>query len=296
MASQLPVLRSSFDLYLEEINRFPLLSREDEQKYARRYVEKADLRAAQKLVTANLRFVVKIAYEYRHYDIKLADLVQEGNIGLMKAVSKFNPDRGYRLISYAVWWIKAYMQNYIIKNWSVVKLRSGGRSRSLFFRGALPPAGDAGAPDGPDLPDVPIRDEDRLLPEASEKTREERALNRETRLAMRDFSLDAMMDEEGKRSWLDMLPSEEEAVDDALVRQQEQQAVSEALEAVEQRLNPKERYILEHRVLADEPETLQQIGERFQISRERVRQIETALKTKIERSLRQRDAFSDEKG
>jgi RNA polymerase sigma-32 factor len=288
MASQLPVLRSSFDIYLEEINRFPLLTREEEQRYARKFVDKGDLRAAQKLVTSNLRFVVKIAYEYRNYEVKLADLTQEGNIGLMKAVSKFNPDRGYRLISYAVWWIKAYMQNYIVKNWSVVKLRSGGRSRSLFFRGT----GDE-EPGGPD-PNLPIADEDRLLPEVSEKTREERALNRETRLAMRDFSLDAMMDEEGKRSWLDMLPSEDEAVDDVLVRQQEQRIVSEALDEIERRLNPKERYILEHRVLADEPETLQQIGERFQISRERVRQIEAGLKNKIEKSLKQSEAFADE--
>jgi len=285
--SQLPVLRSSFDLYLEEINRFPLITREEEQRLARQYVDKADLRAAQKLVTSNLRFVVKIAYEYRNYEIKLADLIQEGNIGLMKAVSKFNPDRGYRLISYAVWWIKAYMQNYIVKNWSVVKLRSGGRSRSLFFRGTGPEV------EGPQ-PELPIADEERLLPEVSEKTREERALNRETRLAMRDFSLDAMMDDEGKRSWLDMLPSEDEAVDDALVRQQEQQIVSATLDEIERRLNPKERYILEHRVLADEPETLQQIGERFQISRERVRQIEAGLKSKIEKSLKQSEAFAEE--
>ena len=279
MSSQLPVLRSSFDLYLEEINRFPLLTREEEQRYARKFVEKGNLRAAQKLVTANLRFVVKIAYEYRHYDIKLGDLVQEGNIGLMKAVSKFNPDRGYRLISYAVWWIKAYMQNYIIKNWSVVKLRSGGKSRSLFFRANQ---------------EDPIEDESRLISEESEKTREEKAMSRETRLAMRDFSLDAMMDEGGSRTWLDMLPSQEEAADDALAREEEIQIVSDTLDDVEQRLNPKERYILEHRVLADEPETLQQIGERFEISRERVRQIEVALKGKIERSLKEHDAFADE--
>lgn len=285
MASQLPVVRSSFDLYLEEINHFPLLSREEEQKYARRYAEKGDLRSAQKLVTANLRFVVKIAYEYRSYGVKLSDLVQEGNIGLMKAVSKFNPDRGYRLISYAVWWIRAYMQNFIIKNWSVVKLRSGGRSRSLFF--SRHAAEDAER-------DGPIEESDRLLPAESNKTREERAMNRETRLAMRDFSLDAVMDEESKRTWLDILPSDVESVDDALARQEEQEIVSNTLDAVEPKLNPKERYILAHRVLSEEPATLQQIGDHFQISRERVRQIEVGLKRKIEQSLREHDAFADE--
>ncbi len=275
--SRLPVQRSSFDLYLEEINRWPLLTREEEVRIAKRYKEKGDLRSAQKLVTSNLRFVVKIAYEYRNYDIKLSDLIQEGNIGLMKAVSKFDPDRGYRLISYAVWWIKAYMQNYIIRNWSVVKLRSGGRNRSLFFRASR---------------DEPMDDE-HLLPAASSKTLEDRRMGRETRIAMRDFSLDAMMDDEGKRTFLDMVESGDESADVTLAREEERQIVSDKLDEIKESFNPKERYVLEHRVLSDDPETLQEIGSRFSISRERVRQIEVALKKKIRKSLTQTDAFAD---
>jgi RNA polymerase sigma-32 factor len=113
---------TSLELYLSEINRFPLLSVGDEQLFARAFRDGGDTRAAHRLVTANLRFVVKVAYEYRSYGFRMADLVQEGNIGLMKAVQKFDPDKGIRLISYAVWWIRAYIQNFILKSWSLVKL------------------------------------------------------------------------------------------------------------------------------------------------------------------------------
>ncbi len=265
-------------MYLEEINRFPLLTREEEVELAQRYVETGDLEAAQRLVTANLRFVVKVAYEYRKYDINLGDLIQEGNIGLMKAISKFNPDRGYRLISYAVWWIRAYMQNYIVKNWSVVKMRSGGRHRSLFFRTPT---------------DDDQKDESKLLPEESSKTREAKASKRETRLAMRDFSLDAVMDGEGTRSYIDLLASPDAPVDDELARSEEHDIVTAEIAELSEFLNEKERFILTNRVLTDEPQTLQEIGERFGISRERVRQIEVALKKKIEKNLRQHEAFAN---
>src|SRR5512145_2748217 len=123
---------SSLEIYLSEINRFPLLM-EDEQLLARQFRDSGDTRAAHRLVTANLRFVVKVSYEYRSYGFKMADLIQEGNIGLMKAVQKFDPDKGIRLISYAVWWIRAYIQNYILKSWSLVKLGTTQAQRKLFF-------------------------------------------------------------------------------------------------------------------------------------------------------------------
>src|SRR5918911_1327449 len=129
----LPSTASSLELYLSEINQFPLLTVEEEQNLARLYRRKGDTRAAHRLVTANLRFVVKVAYEYRSYGFKMADLIQEGNIGLMKAVQKFDPDKGIRLISYAVWWIRAYIQNYILKSWSLVKLGTTQAQRKLFF-------------------------------------------------------------------------------------------------------------------------------------------------------------------
>jgi RNA polymerase sigma-32 factor len=123
----------SLELYLSEINRFPLLDVDEEQRLAREYLSNRDTKAAHRLVTANLRFVVKVAYEYRSYGFRIADLVQEGNIGLMKAVQKFDPDKGIRLISYAVWWIRAYIQNYILRSWSLVKLGTTQAQRKLFF-------------------------------------------------------------------------------------------------------------------------------------------------------------------
>src|SRR6266498_2339026 len=129
----IPSTTSSLELYLSEINRFSLLNVEEEQLLARQFRDTADTRSAHRLVTANLRFVVKVAYEYRSYGFKMSDLIQEGNIGLMKAVQKFDADKGIRLISYAVWWIRAYIQNYILKSWSLVKLGTTQAQRKLFF-------------------------------------------------------------------------------------------------------------------------------------------------------------------
>ena len=124
---------SALERYMSEVKRIPMLSREEEDTLARRFRDHGDVDAAHKLVTANLRFVVKVAYQFKAYGMKMLDLVQEGNLGLMRAVQKFNPDRGYRLISYAVWWIKAYIQNYILRNWSLVKLGTTQAQRKLFF-------------------------------------------------------------------------------------------------------------------------------------------------------------------
>ena len=118
--NNLPIVKNSLESYLTQINQFPLLTQEEEFKLATRYRKDNDIEAAQKLITSNLRFVVKVAFEYKSYGVKLLDLIQEGNIGLMMAVKKFDPYKGYRFISYAIWWIRAYMQNYIIKTWSLV--------------------------------------------------------------------------------------------------------------------------------------------------------------------------------
>jgi RNA polymerase sigma-32 factor len=133
-ALELPAVTSTIDIYIAQINRFPILTAEEEFKVAVRLKKFNDMEAAEKLVVSNLRFVVKIAHEYRNYGFKLADLIQEGNIGLMHAVKKFDPYKGYRLISYAVWWIRAYIQNYIIKSWSLVKIGTTQTQRKLFFK------------------------------------------------------------------------------------------------------------------------------------------------------------------
>lgn len=131
---EVPAVTATLDLYIAEINRFSLLTAEEEFQLAVRLKKNHDMEAAEKLVVSNLRFVVKIAHEYRNYGVKLADLIQEGNIGLMHAVKKFDPYKGYRLISYAVWWIRAYMQNLIIKSWSLVKIGTTQAQRKLFFK------------------------------------------------------------------------------------------------------------------------------------------------------------------
>ncbi|MEQ8181560.1 MAG: RNA polymerase factor sigma-32, partial [Smithellaceae bacterium] len=131
---KLPLATGTLELYITEINRFPLLSPDEEFKLAVRLKKYNDMAAAEKLIVSNLRFVVKIAHEYRNYGFKLADLIQEGNIGLIHAVKKFDPYKGYRLISYAVWWIRAYIQNYLIKSWSIVKIGTTQAQRKLFFK------------------------------------------------------------------------------------------------------------------------------------------------------------------
>src|SRR4030042_5544567 len=130
----LPVIKNSLETYLVQINQFPLLTQEEEFSLAVRYRKHNDIEAAQKLITSNLRFVVKIAFEYKSYRLKLLDLIQEGNIGLMMAVKKFNPYKGYRFISYAIWWIRAYIQNFIIKTWSLVKIGTTQAQKKLFYK------------------------------------------------------------------------------------------------------------------------------------------------------------------
>ena len=132
--TNLPVVKNSLESYLTQINQFPLLTQEEEFKLATRYRKDNDIEAAQKLITSNLRFVVKVVFEYKSYGVKLLDLIQEGNIGLMMAVKKFDPYKGYRFISYAIWWIRAYIQNFIIKTWSLVKIGTTQAQKKLFYK------------------------------------------------------------------------------------------------------------------------------------------------------------------
>ncbi|MBM4371088.1 MAG: RNA polymerase factor sigma-32 [Deltaproteobacteria bacterium] len=278
-----PAPRSTLDTYIDEIRRVPLLSREEEMELARRFASGGDRDAARRLVEANLRFVVKIAHSYKHYNVKLVDLIQEGNIGLMKAVQKFQPDRGYRLISYAVWWIKAYMQNYIIRSWSMVRVGTAAAQRQLFFRMQSGREGDPGAAEavgealGADAGEAVGEGEVVLLPAAARRRRVEEEL----RVAQRDFSLDADIGEDGKQRFVDMLPDPGINQDESLAREQILEKVSARLAEVVGSLSDKERDILQSRLLSDTPETLQDIGDRYGVSRERIRQIETQLKKRL---------------
>jgi RNA polymerase sigma-32 factor len=273
---------SSLELYLGEINRFPLLTVEDEQLLARRYRAETDTRAAHRLITANLRFVVKVAYEYRSYGFRMADLIQEGNIGLMKAVQKFDPDKGIRLISYAVWWIRAYIQNYILKSWSLVKLGTTQAQRKLFFSLARTKreldkmSSEHGA-------DSDAADATKVARKLRVKPAEVREM--EQRMEGRDLSLDAPMGEDGTHSHVDFVVSGSPTQDDELSGAQERQVLTGSVGTALARLDVRERYIIEQRVMSDQPLTLKELGDHFGFSRERARQLEIRAKDKLKQEL-----------
>src|SRR6266542_2890026 len=273
---------SSLEVYLSEINRFPLLTVEEEQRLGRDFAAGRDTRAAHRLVTANLRFVVKVAYEYRSYGFRMADLIQEGNSGLMKAVQKFDADKGIRLISYAVWWIRAYIQNYILKSWSLVKLGTTQAQRKLFFslartRRELDKSSvEHGA-------DSDGRDSAKVAKKLRVKPGEVREM--EQRMEGRDLSLDAPLGEDGTYSHVDFVVGDGAPQDDELSTVQEQQIVSGRVVEALGRLDQRERYIIEQRVMSDRPLTLKELGEHFGFSRERARQLEIRAKEKLKTEL-----------
>jgi RNA polymerase sigma-32 factor len=262
---EVPAVTGTLDQYISEINRFSILTADEEFRLAVRLKKYNDMEAAEKLVVSNLRFVVKIAHEYRNYGIKLADLVQEGNIGLMHAVKKFDPYRGYRLISYAVWWIRAYIQNYVIKSWSMVKIGTTQAQRKLFFK---------------------LSQARKKLETLSEKraefaeiaetlgVRPEEISEMEVRMSSRDLSLDVAVGEDGESTHLDYLTYGGEDQETALIRKEEMALVQHNIAGALAGLNEKETFIIQNRVMADNPLTLQAIGDRYHITRERARQIE----------------------
>ncbi len=273
---------SSLELYLSEINRFPLLTVDEEQRLARLYASGGDTRAAHRLVTANLRFVVKVAYEYRSYGFKMSDLIQEGNIGLMKAVQKFDADKGIRLISYAVWWIRAYIQNYILKSWSLVKLGTTQAQRKLFFslartrRELDKTSAEHGA-------DSDGRDAQKVAKKLRVKPTEVREM--EQRMEGRDLSLDAPLGDDGAHSHVDFVVSGNAQQDDELSVVEEQRLVSGRIGQALGHLDNRERYIIEQRVMSERPLTLKELGEHFGFSRERARQLEIRAKEKLKQEL-----------
>lgn len=266
-------LVSSIDRYMREVERIPLLSRDEEIDLARYYRRSGDLQAAHRLVTSHLRFVVKVAYEYRQYGARLADLIQEGNVGLMTAVKKFDPDRGYRLISYAVWWIRAHIHSFLIRTWSLVKMGTTQAQRKLFFklRRALGLQPGSGRGDAKEIARVAKA---LNVPEAD-------VVEMEMRLSSRDFSLDAVVGDEGRATHLDALASAEPDPEGALEAREEASVASTRVQSALKALSPKERALVERRVMADEPVTLQEIGDEWGVSRERVRQVESRALAKI---------------
>jgi RNA polymerase sigma-32 factor len=269
---EVPAVTGTLDRYMAEISRFSILTADEEFRLAVRLKKNNDMEAAEKLVVSNLRFVVKIAHEYRNYGLKLADLVQEGNIGLMHAVKKFDPYKGYRLISYAVWWIRAYIQNYIIKSWSLVKIGTTQAQRKLFFKLSQARKKLEG-----------ISEKRPEFAEIAETlgVRPEEVAEMETRMSSRDLSLDASVGEDGESTHMDYLTYDGENQEAALIRKEEMELVQHNIAGALTRLNEKESFIIQNRVMADVPLTLQAIGDRYHITRERARQIEKQALRKL---------------
>lgn len=265
----------SFDHYMKQVNRFDLLSPEEELLLARRYRQQGDLQAAHRLTCANLRFVVKVALEYRGYGLRMLDLIQEGNIGLMMAVKKFDPDRGIRLISYAVWWIRAYIQNFIVRSWSLVKIGTTQAQKKLFFK--LNQARNSlrqktGEESIEQLAEsLEVRDQDI----------EEMAL----RMGARDASLDLELTPGDGFTLLDTLADERANQETALMQRQESQQDRRLVQRALATLNPRERQIVQDRFYGETQRTLQDLANDYGISRERVRQIEKAALEKLRREL-----------
>ena len=270
----LPVIKNSLETYLAQINRFPLLTQDEEFQLAVKYRKYDDIEAAHKLITSNLRFVVKVAFEYKAYGVKIQDLVQEGNIGLMMAVKKFNPYKGYRFISYAIWWIRAYMQNFIIKTWSLVKIGTTQAQKKLFYkigkvRKALESDGENEKRYERLARDLDVAKED--------------IIEMEQRMSSRDLSLDAPFDEGQELTHLDLLKEESPNQEEAIGQEEEKKIREREVQNALKRLNEKEVYVIKSRIMAEEPLTLQQIGDHLKLSRERVRQIESEALKKLKK-------------
>ncbi|MDH3443118.1 MAG: RNA polymerase factor sigma-32 [Deltaproteobacteria bacterium] len=257
--------------YLAEIRRFPILSREEEHKLAVEYKEYGNLEAAYKLVMGNLRLVVMIAREYQKAFKNLLDLIQEGNMGLMEAVKNFDPYRGVRFPSYAVWWIRAYIIRYIMSDWRMVKIGTTQAQRKLFFnlQKEKEKLESEGLTPGP-----------KLLAQRL-NVKEDEVIEMEQRLGSRDLSVDVPMGEGDEATMLNFLPDDKQGPEDQIADTQYQELLREKMAQFAKSLKDKELVIYRQRLLNEEPLTLREIGEKYGISRERVRQIEERVKKKL---------------
>ena len=273
---KLPAVTGTLDLYISEINRFSLLTAEEEFKLAVHLKKYGDVEAAEKLIVSNLRFVVKIANEYRSYGFKLADLIQEGNVGLIHAVKKFDPYKGYRLISYAVWWIRAYIQNYLIKSWSIVKIGTTQAQRKLFFKlNQTKKELETLSKKNPEFSEIAT----------SLGVKDSEVAEMDLRMGSRDVSLNEIINDESNSSHIDFLAFKGDNQELALIKNEEKSLVRRDIAGALANLNERESYIILNRVMADDPQTLQEIGTKYNISRERARQIEKQALKKMQLAL-----------
>ncbi len=258
--------------YLAEIGRYPLLTKEEEYQLAVKYKEQKDKDAAFRLVTGNLRLVVKIALEFhRAWVMNLLDLIQEGNMGLMQAVKKFDPHQGIRLSSYASFWIRAYILKFILDNWRLVKIGTTQAQRKLFFNLQKEKA---------KLESLGYAAEPKQIAKAM-GVKEKEVIQMDQRMSSWEASLDTPVRGDTERSLMDFLPEKDEPIDKKLAKREIQSLVNEKLQEFKKTLKDKELYLFEHRLMADKPATLQEVGNEYGITRERARQIEEKLLRKI---------------
>lgn len=259
-------------MYLNEIRRYRVLTREEEMALAKKYFENKDPEAAEALVKANLRFVVKVAAEYSKFGAKMIDLIQEGNVGLMHAVREFNPYKGARLITYAVWWIRGYIQEFLMRQYSLVRIGTTQNQRKLFYQ--LQKEKDALDAMGIE-PNAALISERLGIPE-------DEVRDMAMRMSGRDISLDRPLDDDSGSSLGDFQKNEsDQPLDEQLARAEQLSLLREKIEDLRPHLSDREKIILDERILNDEPLTLQEIGEKYGITREAVRQMESRVMKKI---------------
>ncbi len=284
MTTQLPVLSSDSGLkrYLQDIRKIPLLTEEEEFMLAKRFQEHGDVAAAHRLVTSHLRLVAKIASQYRGYGMPASELVAEGNIGLMHAVRRFDPDRGFRLATYAMWWIKASIQEYILRSWSLVKIGTGAAQKKLFF--GLRKLKNRMRNQSEQHHGVLTPDE---VKEIATKmgVSDEDVQDMDTRMSAHDHHLNAQINEDGEGEWQDMLADPSESQETHMVESQERGIRHGKLEMALAKLNPREQDIIRERRLKEEPATLEDLSKAYNISRERVRQIEVRAMEKLTKAM-----------
>jgi RNA polymerase sigma-32 factor len=266
--------------YLAEIKKFPILAPEEEYMLAKRWSEHQDTDAAAKLVNSHLRLVAKIAMGYRGYGLPTAELISEGNIGLMQGVKKFEPDRGFRLATYAMWWIRASIQEYILRSWSLVKMGTTAAQKKLFFNlRRMKNQIDA-------FEDGDLKPEDVTKIATDLGVSEEDVVSMNRRMAMGgDTSLNVPLREEGEGQWQDWLVDNEPLQDERVAEAEESQVRHELLLEAMNSLNDREKHILTERRLTDDPKTLEELSQVYDVSRERIRQIEVRAFEKLQKAL-----------
>jgi RNA polymerase sigma-32 factor len=274
------VSESNLARYLQEIRTFPMLEPDQEYMLAKRWREHNDTEAAHQLVTSHLRLVAKIAMGYRGYGLPVSELISEGNVGMMQAVKRFEPDRGFRLATYAMWWIRAAIQEYLLHAWSLVKMGTTAAQKKLFFN-LRKLKGQLQAIEEGDLSPENVK---KIATELS--VSEEDVVNMNRRLAAPDHSLNAPLKIDGDGEWQDWLVDDADSQEIVLAEQQELSKRRKLLSHAMKSLNARERHILTERRLKDEPTTLEDLSKEYGISRERVRQIEVRAFEKLQRAIK----------